>query len=182
MTLVFQYGSNMSTARLNHADRLAGDAKPICMARTAKPFKFAFTVWSKTNTCAAADIISDHNGRSVYGVVYSIPDFLLSRDTARRHKRKSLDEIEGEGTNYVRTTIDLIKTDGSKLNAITYVVKERKTGLTTSLAYVQHILDGLKEHVLPDEYRQYVVSRIIENNHELEKEIPAINHNAQHLD
>jgi cation transport regulator ChaC len=178
MGLVFQYGSNMSAARLNHADRLAGDAKAIGVARTVDAFELAFTVWSKTNACAAADMIPSNTGRSVYGVVYDIPDFLLSRDTAKKHNRKSLDAIEGEGTNYVRRTINLVKADGSKLSAVTYVVKERVTGLKTSLAYVKHILDGLREHCIPEDYRQYVVSRIIDNNPELQKEILAASRGA----
>lgn len=168
MALVFQYGSNMSVARLNHLDRLAGDAKAIGIATTVEPFELAFTVWSKTSTCAAADIIPSKGGRSIYGVVYDIPDFLLSRESAKKRNRRSLDAIEGEGTNYIRKTIDVIKTDGAQLSATTYVVKERSAGLKTSIAYVQHILDGLKEHAMPEDYCQYVVSRVIENNPELQ--------------
>lgn len=178
MAFVFQYGSNMSAARLNHADRLAGDAKAIGIARTIEPFELAFTVWSKTNACAAADIVPSKTGRSVYGVVYDIPDFLLSRDTAKKHNRKSLDAIEGEGTNYVRRTIDLFRADGSKLSAMTYVVRERGVGLKTSLAYVKHIFDGLKEHSIPEDYHQYVVSRIVDNNPALQKEVLAASRGA----
>lgn len=105
------------------------------------------------------------------GVVYGIPNFLLARDTAKEHNRKSLDAIEGEGTNYVRTTINLVGIDGSKLNAITYVVKDRKNGLKTSLDYVQHILVGLKEHNIPDGYCKYVRTQIIENNNDLKQEL-----------
>jgi hypothetical protein len=126
-----------------------------------------FTVWSKSNSCAAADLVPGTMGRSIYGVVYNVPDFLLSRDTARRQNRRSLDEIEGEGANYVRTMIDLIRDDKSTVRGITYVVKVRKTGLKTSFAYVQHILYGLKEHNIPEEYCQYVRSKIIENNSDL---------------
>ncbi len=79
MTLVFQYGSNMSVARLNSNDRLDGDAKTIGVARTAESFELMFSVWSKTNNCAAADLVPSKIGRSVYGVVYDIPDFLLSQ-------------------------------------------------------------------------------------------------------
>lgn len=180
MALVFQYGSNMSVARLNDVSRLAGDAKPIGVAQTVEPFELMFTVWSKSNACAASDLVPSKMGRSVYGVVYDIPDFLLSRDTAGKH-RKSLDAIEGAGTNYVRTTIDLVKTDGSKLCAITYVVKDRKAGLKTSLAYVKHILVGLTEHCIPDEYCHYVRSRIIENNAELEQELFAESRDASKI-
>jgi len=174
MALVFQYGSNMCVARINHVDRLNGDAKPIGAARTVEPFELMFTVWSKTNACAAADIVPSKTGGNVYGVVYDIPDFLLSRDTAKKRNRKSLDAIEGEGTNYVRRKIDLIKPDGLRLSAMTYVVKDRKTGLKTSLEYVRHILDGLKEHHIPRHYRQYVKAQIISNNPELEEEVLAM--------
>ena len=167
MTLVFQYGSNMSVARLNHQDRLAGDAKVSCVAKTVKPFEFAFTVWSKTNDCAAADIVPSEGGRSIFGVVYELPDFLLSRLSAKSHNRKSMDAIEGEGTNYVRQTIELEGSDGSKFNALTYVVKDRKTGIKTSMQYVQHIFDGLREHGIPEEYRRYVESQVTANNPDL---------------
>ncbi len=152
MALVFQYGSNMSVARLNGKDRLVGAAKPICIARTIEPFDFGFTVLSQLSKCAAADLIPGKPGRSIYGVLYEVPDFLLSRDTARQQNRKSLDAIEGEGTNYVRTMIDLIANDGSEVRAITYLVKERRANLQTSLDYVCHILNGLQEHGIPEEY------------------------------
>jgi gamma-glutamylcyclotransferase (GGCT)/AIG2-like uncharacterized protein YtfP len=178
MALVFQYGSNMSVARLNHTKRLAGEAKPIGIARTVEPFELMFTVYSKTNSCAAADIVPSENGRSIYGVLYEIPDFLLSRDTAKEHSRKSLDAIEGEGVNYIRRVIQLIKSDGSQIRAITYVVKDRKTDIKTSFNYVVRILCGLQEHNVPEEYHQYVVSQIIKNNCALVKDIYKLTHGA----
>lgn len=174
MALVFQYGSNMSVARLNGEDRLAGDAHPIGVVRTVEPFDLMFTVWSKNSDCAAADLVPRKTGRSIYGVLYKVPDFLLSRETAKQRNRKSLDAIEGEGTNYVRVMINLIADDGSTVSAITYLAKERRIGLKTSVAYVQHILLGLKQHGIPEEYCQYVRSRITENNSDLESELLAM--------
>jgi len=173
MALVFQYGSNMSVARLNGEDRLGGDAQPICVARTVELFDLVFTVWSKSNTCAAADLVPGKSGRSIYGVVYEVPDFLLGRDTAKQRNRRSLDAIEGEGTNYDRAMIDLISNDGSTVRATTYLVKDRKADLKTSLAYVRHILNGLHEHNIPAEYCQYVRAKVIENNSDLEHELLA---------
>lgn len=164
MALIFQYGSNMSTARLNSAERLVGDAKLIGVARTVVPFEFGFTVWSGGNGCAAADLVPTEKGRSIYGVLYEVPDFLLSCDTAAARGRKSFDEIEGE---YVRTPVELITIDGSQVQAITYLVRERVPDLKTSLAYVSHILLGLQEHSMPEDYCQYVLSKIVENNPEL---------------
>ncbi len=66
--LIFQYGSNISTARLNDRDRLNGDARVISIVSTVDKFDIAFTVWSKSNGCAAADIVQSDTGRHIYGV------------------------------------------------------------------------------------------------------------------
>ncbi len=171
MSLVFQYGSNMCLKRVNHADRLAGDAKLIGIASTVSRFNLEFTVFSKTNECAAADITPSEEGRNIFGVVYEIPDFLIPRETAKKVGRKSLDAIEGEGTNYTREKVDLVKPDGTEFSALTYVVREKRQDLKTSLAYVKHILNGLKESQIPGEYYQYVVSQIIKNNAILKSEL-----------
>jgi AIG2-like family len=170
MAVVFQYGSNMSVRRINSKDRLGGAAKLIGAGRTVEPYELAFTVWSRTNNCAAADLIPTDAGRSIHGVLYDIPDCLLSRDTAK--ERRSLDPIEGEGGNYNRKHIEVVKPDGQKFMVLTYVLRNRKLGLKTSLAYVRHILCGLKEHDLPEDYFRYVLSRIIENNSELLPSLP----------
>jgi cation transport regulator ChaC len=167
MALLFQYGSNMSVSRLNGDDRLAGDAKVLCIAQTIERFEFGFTVFSKSNNCAAADIVSSESGRNIYGVLYEVPDYLLSKQSANARDRRSMDEIEAEGVNYVRAMIDLTKDDGSRVQALTYLVKSREAGLKTSYAYVSHILRGLMEHDMPENYRQYVKARILENNDEL---------------
>jgi hypothetical protein len=172
MALVFQYGSNLSVARLNHADRLNGDAELVAVAQTVEYFELTFSVWSVTNNCAAADIVPNSSGRSIYGALYSIPDNLLSRDLVEARGRKSLDAIEGEGKNYVRSAIKVAKTAGKELEAITYVVKSRKSGLKTSAAYVRHIFDGLSEHGIPVGYCQYVRSQVLKNNRALESVIP----------
>ena len=171
MALVFQYGSNMSVARFNGEDRLAGDAKTICVARTAEPFELAFSVWSNSNSCAAADLLPSKTGRNIYGVLYEVPEYLMSRDAAKRSGRRSLDAIEGEGKNYVRATINLTTNDEATVSAITYLVKTPQINLKTSAAYVGHILAGLREHNIPEEYRQYVRSKIIENNGELRDDL-----------
>ncbi len=174
VALVFQYGSNMSVARLNGADRLGGDAKAISIARTVELFDLVFSVWSKGNDCAAADLLQSHTGRNIYGVLYEIPDFLLSRDTAKEKGRKSLDTIEGEGTNYVRAMIDVVTNDGVTVRALTYFVKNKQANLKTSAAYVSHIVAGLREHNMPEEYCQYVRSKIVENNGDLRDALPAL--------
>lgn len=166
--LVFQYGSNMSTLRLNHKNRLNGDAVVQGIVSTIETFDLGFTVWSSSNDCAAADIIPNKNGVKIHGVLYEIPDSLISRQSARPLSRKSLDAIEGEGNNYKRIEIKLINLEKNIISASTYVVLNRKEGLITSERYAQHIITGLNEHNFTAEYKDYVIDQIISNNPQLE--------------
>jgi AIG2-like family len=171
MALVFQYGSNADSERLNSTTRLQGEAKPIGIAYTEQDFELDFTVWSKTNACAAADIVPC-SGRKIWGVIYEIPDYLIKRETAPSN-RKSLDSIEGAGTNYKRIPIDLRYLNGLPVEGetITYVVLKRTSDIQTSLEYASHILKGLREQKVPDEYIEYVKRRIGANNPDLKNEI-----------
>lgn len=165
--LVFQYGSNMSSRRLNSPDRLAGDAKRIGNAKTSDSYRLCFPVWSKTNNCAAASISPDPDGHPIFGVLYEIPSSLVYREEAKAIKRKSLDAIEGEGTNYIQRDIKVIQLDGTAISAVTYLAKETGPDLKTSADYASHILTGLEENDMPPAYRAYVASRITQSNPEL---------------
>jgi hypothetical protein len=157
----------MRSSRLNAADRLAGDAEVVDVCRTIEPYILGFTVRSKNNQCAAADIQPHHRGRAIYGVLYQVPAFLIERSTARRRDRRSLDEIEAEGTNYIRQGVLLFDSNDAELAAVTYIVKDPRDGLRTSVDYVEHIFRGMEEHRLPEEYQRYVAARVVENNEAL---------------
>jgi hypothetical protein len=173
MALVFQYGSNAHSERLNSSDRLQGDARAVDIAYTDDDYELEFTVSSINNKCAAADIVSG-SGRKIWGVLYEIPDYLIRRETSGC--RKSLDAIEGEGTNYKRIGIALRYQNGILVegNSITYVVINKTEGLKTSLEYGRHIVIGLREHKVPNEYVEYVKARIISNNPALKKDIEVL--------
>ena len=173
MALVFQYGSNTSSKRLNSEDRLKGDACRVGIAYTEEDYELAFDIWSTTNNCAAADIIPD-SGRKIWGVLYEIPEYLIFRETSG--DRKSLDQMEGESTNYKRVTIALLNPDGSKIQekVITYIGKNRKKGIKTSWDYVCHIFNGLHENDVPSEYIDYVKEQIIDNNPDLKTRIETL--------
>jgi hypothetical protein len=159
--LIFQFGSNTSSERLNSADRLAGDANDLGLCRTVHDFDLDFDVWSNSNQCAAADL-RPSRGRSIFGVLYDIPDYLVSASTAGA--RKSLDKIEGP--RYERRKILIQRPDGTPIPGpvFTYLVKEPAPNLKTSRDYVSHILHGLRDHNAPDEYLEYVKRRISQNN------------------
>jgi gamma-glutamylcyclotransferase (GGCT)/AIG2-like uncharacterized protein YtfP len=166
MALVFQYGSNLSTERLNGPRRLRGDAHVDRPAITEEDFEFRFDIPSRGY--AASNIVRS-SGRKIWGVVYKIPDYLIRRETARACNRRSLDAIEGQGENYDRVEIKVRWPDGSEPTApvITYLGCNSKSDIKPSSEYVAHILKGLKEHKLPEEYVRYVRERILQSNAQL---------------
>jgi cation transport regulator ChaC len=166
MALVFQYGSNASLLRLNSENRLNGAAKKIGIAITLDKFDFGFTVWSKRNRCAVADIIPNGE-KNIWGVLYEIPDERIFR-SLRKGKEKCLDQIEGEGYNYKRIKIKVSDIDGKYIHdeVHTYVAIDikREDGLKTNQEYVTHIINGLNDNKIPKDYIDYVINEIKKNN------------------
>jgi hypothetical protein len=171
MSFVFQYGSNLSSARLNSATRLNGEARVVGIALTHENHEFEFDIWSRADGGRAASDIVAGRGRKIWGVIYEIPDHLIRRETSGTCT--SLDAIEGEGTNYDRVAIKLDWPDGRPVadSVITYVGKARQQGITTTWGYVQHIIYGLCEHDMEPEYRKYVIDRILLNNPDLRVQV-----------
>jgi hypothetical protein len=149
VVLVFQYGSNCSESEMNSEDRLRGDAAFLDIAETVEDFELAFDVTSKGRRCAASDIVRKAGG-TVWGVVYQVPSYLMDRDTAEAAGRKSFDAIEGK--QYKRETIPVRRTNGEIVRALTYTVKAPERDVRTSLEYVGHIVRGLRDHKIPDDY------------------------------
>lgn len=150
MALVFQYGSNCLESQINSKERLCGDAKFICKA-VAEDFQLTFDVWSENRACAAANIVFKP-GSKVWGALYEIPDYLIRRNTAKEKGRKSMDAIEGEGTNYRREMIAVRRSSDEVVTALTYRVIDPKPDLGTGLEYVGHIVNGLRERGVTEEY------------------------------
>jgi gamma-glutamylcyclotransferase (GGCT)/AIG2-like uncharacterized protein YtfP len=163
VALVFQYGSNCSESEINGKDRLCGDAKFVAIAETVDDYQLAFDVWSTKRECAACDIVASP-GNKVWGVLYEVPDSLIERQTAAEHKRRSLDAIEGEGTNYARGGIRVKLPTGRIVTAVTYQVIKPTPDLRTSLEYVRHIVSGLREHEVADDYIAKVKAIAAANN------------------
>lgn len=163
MALVFQYGSNCLESQINSKARLCGDAKFIGIAETLDDFQLAFDVWSTNRNCAASDIVASP-GNKVWGVLYEVPDFLIERKTAAAQNRKSLDAIEGEGTNYKRETITVGRDNGTTVTALTYRVQYPRPNLKTNLEYVTYMVKGLREHGVSEEYITQVKGLAASNN------------------
>lgn len=173
MVRVFQYGSNTSSLRLNSQPRLQGTAQSLGLALTEQPYEMSFSFYSSKNGCAAADL-TPGGGRRVYGVLYEIPGERVFR--AKSGGWTTLDDVEGEGEHYTRTTIcvRLAGEEERPVEAYTYLVKDPEPGLRTCIDYVRHILLGLREHGAPQEYLDYVKSRIRSNNPGIGPELDAM--------
>lgn len=167
MAIVFQYGSNCSTARLNGKDRLDGAAIPIGITQTVEDYALAFDVVSDINKCAASDIVKTP-GKKVWGVLFDVPDDRISRETSPKGK-KSFDAIEAD--RYRRHWIQVRRPNGSVVTALTYVVKCPEQGLQTNLDYVRHIVVGLREHGVPDDYIREVKAIAAANNPAIAEEV-----------
>src|ERR1700681_1911353 len=88
--MLFQYGSNMDTGRLNSARRLGGTAEVVGVGRL-KGWGIRFDLYSETNRCAVTDIVRSAR-EHVEGVLYQVPYRLV---VSPRGKRSRMDEIEG---------------------------------------------------------------------------------------
>ncbi len=171
MALVFQYGSNTSSARFNSEQRLRGDARDLGLVCTEVPFELDFDVWSTGNACAAAGIRKGR-GRPIWGVLYEVPEYLIRRETSG--ERRSLDAIEGQ--HYGRRAIRVRWPDGTPVagEVITYTVLNPQAGLRTSIEYASHIIAGLRAHDAIDEYLAYVKQRVIANNPDLAAQVDCL--------
>lgn len=96
------------------------------------------------------------------GALYEIPEYLLSRETAKAQGRRSLDGIEGK--KYRRRPIEIIRPDGKLLTCITYVAAEPEVGLKTNVEYVSYIVKGLRERGVPESYIAEVKVLAVDNN------------------
>lgn len=167
MALVFQYGSNLSEENLNSKERLNGAAIKRGIVFTVSNYELDFNIWSKTNNCAVANL-TPNKGREIWGVLYSISDDRIFRSLCETGKT-CLDKIEGEGFTYRREFIQVAYPNGNciKENVITYFGINGKTGLRTSKEYVSHIISGLKSNDIPQDYVNYVIEKITQNNFEI---------------
>jgi len=136
-------------------------------AETIDNYQLKFDVWSRSNGCAAADLVCGGDFPA-QGVLYEVPDNLMSRDSAPAGRR-SFDAIEGDA--YVRRSIAVKRRDGTIVEAQTYVVLTPQTGLLTSADYVAHIIRGLREHGADYAYINRVRDAALRNNPTIAEQI-----------
>lgn len=162
MPLIFQYGSNLDIERLNSHSRLQGQAKAVGTAQTRECYDWEFNIATQTGSAVSiAD--SSASGRQIWGALYEIPEDRIFRHLGKGN-HPTLDAIEGEGGNYRRGPIALLKADGSPIleTVLTYYGHQIKGTLRAYEDYAQHILLGAAAHQLPQEYQHWIRVKIAE--------------------
>lgn len=160
MVIVWQYGSNMNEMRLNDRTRLRGSAEFVGLA-LKRGYRLTFSHTNKQGI-GVSDIVRSCPSEYVTGCLFEIPD----------RKLQKLDEIEGVNSGAYRRIerFSVIRLDealtetSEKVNVVTYVVSEKEMNPKTDTRYANHILKGIREHRMGEEYFNKVKEIIIKNN------------------
>ena len=134
--IYFAYGANLDR---NGMDNRCPGNKPLCRA-VLKNYRLMFK--------SVADIEEAVN-HSVHGALYEI---------TKEHLR-SLDRFEGYPRLYIRKTVPVITEDGREVNAVVYQMNDRNNYSSPYRGYLNTILSGCQQWLLPEEYIQYIVTR-----------------------
>lgn len=132
----FAYGSNMNRAQMRSRAGQIFEEQPVRLENYEMLFN------KKARGGSATANIRPAPGRTVFGVLYNIPE------TAFRN----LDRFEGVPEHYRRIEVNVTDGAGRKIAAQAYIATKVEKGLRPAPHYLQVILDGAGEHGLPAEY------------------------------
>jgi cation transport regulator ChaC len=139
--IYFAYGSNMDEARMRQR---CSSARFLFKAKLPN-FRLAFTRFSRTNGCGAADILPE-GCEAVWGVVYHIKD----------EQRGALEKAEGVPVGAYKPFTADVHPDGDRaqrIKAATYVVVTKENPCPKpSPAYKEHLVNGAIQWGLPEDY------------------------------
>ncbi|MEM3399905.1 MAG: gamma-glutamylcyclotransferase family protein [Candidatus Micrarchaeia archaeon] len=141
--LYFAYGSNMDRDRmLKRGVKIFSESIGYI-----KMWKLVFNKKAPNKGEGYANIVPNKNSK-VYGVIYEIEETDILK----------LDEYEGYPTHYDRQAITVIRSDGTEIKAQVYIAKNdmTDTNLKPSKSYMQYILNGARQHNLPEEYIDFL--------------------------
>lgn len=146
MAFYFAYGSNM-----NNKDLRSWCQKRSLDINLNNPhvavllgYKLGFTHCSNVRKCGVADIIKDKDSK-VYGVLFETDE----------NSMINLDEKEGVDRGVYRRIKVNVVSKNKNFDAETYEVI-KKVNFKPNKNYLNIIIEGAKEHNLPDWYIQYL--------------------------
>ena len=136
--LYFAYGSNMSSARL--LSRVTSACViGIC---TLPGARLMFHKRSVDGSAKCDALFTGESGDVMHGVLYRI---------AADH-RAALDRVEGLGSGYAQSEVEVSLAYGRSERAFTYVATAIDDSLKPYAWYRHHVISGALEHGLPEHY------------------------------
>jgi gamma-glutamylcyclotransferase len=136
----FAYGSNMSREQMrSRAGQIADD-------QVGKLENYELVFNKKARGGSATANIRPAAGKTVYGVLYRIPETAL----------RLLDRFQGAPEHYRRIEVTVAASNGSRIPAQVYIATKVEKGLRPAGHYLQSILQAAEERELPQEYLEQV--------------------------
>jgi len=138
--IYFSYGSNMSRSRL---EKRVGKVKHLGKA-TLKGYTLRLNKKGQDGT-GKANIVPKSQTQTE-GVLFELSHRQLLK----------LDPFEGAPRHYERKRVQLLNDKGERIEAITYIAKQKwtvKKALQPSKEYLNHILQGARENQIKIEFR-----------------------------
>jgi gamma-glutamylcyclotransferase len=142
----FAYGSNMSISRLR--ERVPSALALGCHSLKEHDLRFHKSSKDGSGKCDA--FYTGDDGDIIFGALFEIS----------RSEKLALDRAEGLGYGYEEKSIAVLASDGSSLEAMTYIATKINEDLKPYSWYVNHVLVGAGETSLPDKYVQWKISAI----------------------
>lgn len=143
MPYYFAYGSNMDTNQMQQ--RLESACLSVVSVAKLVGWHLVFDKISKDGT-GKANLLQDEHGE-VWGVVYQITD-------------EQMTKLDGFEKGYSRKEVEIaLREDNTRLNVITYISDKRNSTLHPSRDYLHIIIQGAREHHLPEEYIRQIATQ-----------------------
>jgi gamma-glutamylcyclotransferase len=136
----FAYGSNRSVCRLR--ERVPSAVALGCHTLEEHDLRFHKSGKDGSGKCDA--FFTGDRADIIFGALFEI----------NPSEKPSLDRAEGLGRGYDEKNVTVLASDGSSLEAITYIAIEIDEHLKPYSWYVNHVLVGASETPLPNEYVQ----------------------------
>jgi cation transport regulator ChaC len=132
----FAFASNMSRAQMKSR---AGE---ILEERVARLENYELVFNKKARGGSATANIRPAPGQAVEGVLYKINEQAF----------RALDRFEGAPQHYRRIEVNVVDSNGQRVAAQAFIATKVEKGLRPAPHYLKTILDGAREHGLPEEY------------------------------
>jgi cation transport regulator ChaC len=136
----FAYASNMSRAQMKSR---AGE---VFEERAGRLENYELVFNKKARGGSATANIRPAPGQAVEGVLYKINEQAFH----------ALDRFEGAPQHYRRIEVSVLDGGGQRISAQAFIATKVEKGLRPAAHYLKTILDGAREHGLPEEYLQKI--------------------------